>query len=43
MESAVEDSMPDDARAFRRLANECIADLPAEDSDCDGSDSAIVV
>lgn len=43
MESAVEDAMPDDAKTFRRLANECIADLPAEDCECDGSDSAIVV
>jgi hypothetical protein len=43
MESAVVDDMPDDAGTFRRLANECIGDLPAEDCDCEGSDLAVIV
>ncbi len=35
LESAVKDNMPDDAATFRRIARECIADLPPDDDfDC---------
>jgi len=43
MRDQVARERPDDADVFLRLANECIASLPAEDCDCDGSDLAIIV
>lgn len=43
MRTQVDRERSADADVFLRLANECIADLPAEDCDCDGSNLAFVV